>query len=121
MIVALSAVYSAPLFAFSRAADQNTMETSMQDLIRSIEAVITDMRDTVVWMAPDTLDDDTLVNFLANTLGIARINRARLSTIELDLDRHKHFAHNYWHIPVSASPQPGVIRLTFDPVNPHAF
>jgi hypothetical protein len=90
----------------------------MQELIQSIEAVITDMRDAAVWLGPDAFDDDALLRFLDETLRLTRLKQARLSSIELDFDRHRHLPDEYWHIPVLASTQRGVIRLTFDPVRP---
>jgi hypothetical protein len=89
----------------------------MQDLIQSIEAVLRGLRDPAVWLGPDPFDDEGLLLFLDAAMRMARLHRARLSMIEVDLGQHGGFADEYWHIPVSASLQAGVIRLTFDPLD----
>ncbi|MHB2165812.1 hypothetical protein [Alsobacter sp. R-9] len=86
------------------------------DLMKTLEASLASASNRlsfVVTELPRT--DDQLVRLLDGAISASNRFRTPLVEIQLCMDRFPGMDHAYWHVPVTDSGNPHVIRLVFEP------
>jgi hypothetical protein len=89
----------------------------MQELLQSIEMLVSNLPGSAIWVSADPFGDDELLEFLDAAFKVASLRHARISSIEVGHSRHDGFVAAYWHIPISWSTSRDVIKIVFEPAS----
>ena len=86
------------------------------DLMRTLDLSLDQASNRVAFVVTEVPEtDDTMTRLLDGAIAAASRHRTPLVEIQLCMDRYPTFGDSYWHVPVTDSGQPDVVRLVFEP------
>ncbi|WP_293864225.1 hypothetical protein [uncultured Alsobacter sp.] len=88
----------------------------VSDLMRTLELSLDQASNRVAFVVTEVPQtEDHLMSFLDGAIAAASRHRTPLVEIQLSMDRFTSFGDTYWHVPVTDSGKPDVVRLVFEP------